>query len=188
MAQADRRLLLAHRFEKSSARISFRCGWIQVLEWHQGPLSPCISFPFLCVDCILRWLLLSLWQPGYLPLQDCVLSVLRGEKDFPPGGSNLSSSVEGHWITWIACGQACADWPGLGHMTPAILSYRDWGGGPGASCGFPFRGGGQPAPLFLLLFSQVLALCPLLPLLLLSLGESLSNLLCLSLLPLPSPA
>lgn len=116
MAQANRRLLPAHRFEKSSARISFRCGWIQVLERHQGLLSPCISFTFLCVDCILRWLLLSLCQPGYVPLQDCALSVLRGEKGFPPGGSNLSSSVEGHWIT---CGQACADWPGLGHMTPA---------------------------------------------------------------------
>lgn len=115
---------------------------------------------FLCVDCFLRWLLLLLCQPGYLPLQDLVLPVLRGEKDFPSGRFNRSSSVEDHWAIWITLGWACADWPGLGPMTPTgnqpYSVTGPWAGVPEPRVGVPEPygaflsgvGGSQPLCFF----------------------------------------
>ena len=58
-----KRVLLAHSFETSSAGTSFRYGWIQGLHDVIGVLCPHISrTTVLCVDHILRWLLLSRGQ------------------------------------------------------------------------------------------------------------------------------
>ena len=61
----EKRVLLVHSSENSSAATSFRCGRIQGLRDVISVLCPHIRSALLCVDHILRWLLLSGEQGEY---------------------------------------------------------------------------------------------------------------------------
>ena len=99
-----KRVLLAHSSETSSAGTSFRYGWIQGLHDVISVLCPHISPTFLCIDHILRWLLLS---RGRMNTYNSRLMSSQGwerRNIFPPcSSSKVNSCVETHWTIWVTC-------------------------------------------------------------------------------------